>query len=73
MQPVGLKSRVVSGTVYGDMYLNCLLGSIARVAYSIPVPNLYLVLYMVFAAERALNEFINQSIQILHTGLGLIL
>ena len=31
------KRLVVCGTVYGDMHLKDLLGSIARVGYSIPV------------------------------------
>ena len=41
----GLKGRVVCGTVYGDMYLKDLLGSIATVEYSILVPDFYLVLH----------------------------
>ena len=32
------------GTVYGDMHLKDLMGSIARVGYCIPVPDFYLVL-----------------------------
>ena len=44
MQPDFLKGRVVCGTVYGDMHLKDLLGSIVRVGYRIPVPDFYLVL-----------------------------
>ena len=39
------KVRVVCGTVYGDMHLKDLLGSIVRVGYHIPVPDFYLVLH----------------------------
>ena len=44
VQPDCLKGRVVCGTVYGDMHLKDLLGSIVRVEYRIPVPDFYLVL-----------------------------
>ena len=37
VEPDCLKGRVVCGTVYGDMHLKDLLGSIARVGYCIPV------------------------------------
>ena len=40
-----LKGRVVCGTVYEDMHLKDLLGSIVRVRYRIPVPDFYLVLH----------------------------
>ena len=40
-----LKGRVVCGTVYGDMHLKDLLGSIVRVGYRIPVPDFNLVLH----------------------------
>ena len=40
-----LKGFVVCGTVYGDMLLKDLLGSIVRVGYRIPVPDFYLVLH----------------------------
>ena len=40
-----LKGRVVCGTVYGDMYLKDLHGSIVRVGYRIPVSDFYLVLH----------------------------
>ena len=42
-----LKGRVyvVCGSVYGDMYLKDILGSIVRVGYRIPVPDYYLVLH----------------------------
>ena len=36
---------VVCGTVYGDMHLKDLLGSMVRVGYCIPVPDFYLVLH----------------------------
>ena len=39
MQPDCLKGRIVCGTVYGDMHLKDLLGSIARVGYCIPVQD----------------------------------
>ena len=39
VQPDCLKGRVVCGTVYGDMHLKDLLGSIVRVGYCIPVPE----------------------------------
>ena len=45
VQPDCLKSRVVCGTVYGDMHLKDLLGSFVRVGYCIPVPDFYLVLH----------------------------
>ena len=45
VQPDCLKCRVVCGTVYGDMDLKDLLGSIVRVGYRIPVPDFYLVLH----------------------------
>ena len=43
-----LKGRVVCGTVYGEMHLKDLMGSIAKEGYCIPVP--------VFAAEKALLQ-----------------
>ena len=45
VQPDCLKGRVVCGTVYGDMHLKYLLGSIERVGYCFPVLDFYLVLY----------------------------
>ena len=45
VQPDCLKGWVVCGTVYGDMHLKGLLGSIVRVGYRIPVPDFYLVLH----------------------------
>ena len=45
VQPDCLKGRVVCGTVYGDMHLKDLLGSIVRVGYCIPVLDFYLVLH----------------------------
>ena len=44
VQPDYLRGWVVCVTVYGDMHLKDLLGSIARVEYCNPVPDLYLVL-----------------------------
>ena len=44
MQPDCRKGWVVCGTVYGDMHLKDLLGSIARVGYCFSVPDFYLVL-----------------------------
>ena len=43
--PDCLKGCVVCGTVYGDMHLKDLLGSIVRVGYHIPVPDFYQVLH----------------------------
>ena len=45
VQPDCLKGRLVCGTVYGDMHLKDLLGSITRVGYCIPVLDFYLVLH----------------------------
>ena len=45
VQPDCLKGRVVFGTVYGDMHLKDLLGSIIRVGYRISDPDFYLVLH----------------------------
>ena len=45
VQPNCLKGRVVCGTVYGEMYLKDLLGSLVRVGFRIPVPDFYLVLH----------------------------
>ena len=45
VQPNCLKGRVVCGSVYGDMHLKYILGSIGRVGYRIPVPDFYLVLH----------------------------
>ena len=41
-----LGGRAVCGTVFGDMHLKDLMGSIVRVGYHIPVPNFYLVLHV---------------------------
>ena len=43
--PDCLKGRAVFGTVYGDMHLKDLLGSIVRVGYRTPIPDFYLVLH----------------------------
>ena len=45
VQPDCLKGRVVCGTVYGDMYLEDHLGSIARIGDCITIPDFYLVLH----------------------------
>ena len=45
VQPDSLKGQVVCGTVYGDMHLKDLLGSLGRVGYRILVPDFYLVLH----------------------------
>ena len=45
VQPNCLKGQVVCGTVYGEMHLKDLLGSIVRVGYCIPVPDFYQVLH----------------------------
>ena len=44
VQPDCLKGWEVCGTVYGDMHLKDILGSIARVGYFNPVPDSNLVL-----------------------------
>ena len=43
--PDCVKGRVVCETIYGDIHLKDIMGSIARVGYCIPVPDFYLVLY----------------------------
>ena len=48
VQPDCLKGRVVCGTVYEDMHLKDLLGSITRVGYCISVLDFYLVLNSLF-------------------------
>ena len=45
VRPVCLKGRVMGRTIYGDMHLKDILGSIARAGYCIPVPDFYLVLH----------------------------
>ena len=45
VQPDCVKGWVVCGTVYGDMHLKDLLGSIVKVGIFIPVPDFYLVLH----------------------------
>ena len=47
MQPDSLKGCALCncGTVYGDMHLKDLLGSIARVGYCIPASDFYLLLH----------------------------
>ena len=39
------KRPVACETVYGDIHLKDLLGSIARLGYCIPIPDFYLVLH----------------------------
>ena len=58
MQPDCLKDRVVCGTVYGEMHLKDLLGSIARVGYRIPVPDFYLVLHELSMPKKHYNGLI---------------
>ena len=60
VQPDCLKGRVVWRTVYGDMHLKDLLGSIA--GYSIPVPDFYLVLHGLRCRKNTImDKSINQS------------
>ena len=42
VQPDCLNDRVMCGTVYGDMHLKDLLGSIVKVGYCIPVPDFHI-------------------------------
>ena len=63
VQPDCLK-RVVCGTVYGDMDLKDILGSIVRVGYRIPIPDFYLVLHDLCCRKSALMD--NQSINKKH-------
>ena len=50
-----LKGRVVCGTVYGDIHLKDLLGSIVKIGYRIPVPDFYLVLHGLRCRRRHYN------------------
>ena len=52
-----VQSDRLCGTVYGDMHLKDLLGSIVRVVYCIPVPDFYLVA----TKKHSINGLINQS------------
>ena len=61
VQPDCLKGWVVCRTVYGDMYLKDLLGSIVRVGYCIPVPDFYLVVHVLRCRKKHHNGLINQS------------
>ena len=56
-----LKGRVVCGTVYGDMHLKDLLGSIVRVGYCIPV--LFSATWLLLP-KKHYNGLINQSIML---------
>ena len=58
------KGLVVSGTVYGDMHLIDLLGSITRVGYCIPVLDFYLVLHGHSLSRKKYNGLINLYIHI---------
>ena len=60
VQPDCLKGRVVCGTVYGDMHLKVLLGSIVRVGCCIAVPNSSATWPSL--PKRHYNGLINQSI-----------
>ena len=55
-----LKSRVVCGTVYGDMHHKDLLGSIARVKYCILIPHFYPVMHDL--RKKQSYKLINQLI-----------
>ena len=50
------KRLVVCGTVYGDMHLKDLLGSIARVGYCILLPDFYLVLHGLHCQESTIMD-----------------
>ena len=54
-QPECLKGRVVCGTVYGDMHLKDLMGSIIRVGYCIRVPDFYLALHSLSLLKKHFN------------------
>ena len=60
VQPDCLKGWVMYGTVYGDMHLKNLLGSIVRVGYHIPVPDFYLVLHGLRCRKSTING-LNQT------------
>ena len=59
-QPECLKGQVEYGTVYRDMHLKDLLGSIARVEYYIPVLDFYLML-MAFNGFIIINHLFDQT------------
>ena len=61
VQPECLKGRLVCGTVYGDMHLKDLLGSIVRVGYRIPVPDFYLVLHGLHCRKSTILNGLNQT------------
>ena len=50
------KGRVVCETVYGDMHLKDLLGSIVKVEYGIPVPDFYLVLHGICCRKSTIMD-----------------
>ena len=56
VQPNCLKGRVVCGTVYGDIHLKDLIGSIAKVGYCIQVPDFYLVLHGIRWRKSTIKE-----------------
>ena len=53
---LSFKGRVVFGTVYGDMHLKDLLGSIVREVYCIPVPDSYLVSHGLCCRRSTIKE-----------------
>ena len=61
MQPDCLKGRVVCGTVYGDMRLKDLLGSIVREGYRIPGPGFLSSAAWPLLPKKHYNGLINQS------------
>ena len=56
VQPDCLKGRVVCGTVYLDMHLKDLLGSLVRVGCCMPVPDIYLVLHGVCCRKNTVMD-----------------
>ena len=60
MKPDCLKGRVVCGTVYGDLHLQDLLGSIVRVGYRIPAGCLSSATWPL-QLKKHYNGLINQS------------
>ena len=61
VQPDCLKCRVVSETVFGDMHLKDLLGSIARVGYYILFPDLSINLHNTYLLIRLQDTVVRAS------------